>query len=95
MKKILIILLLVFNLYSSDKVDYNTSIHKSWESIKATTKNIDTDKLIQDSSDYIDSINTRENRDKAVAMYKSSRQKISEFTSNVSKITFTSISISS
>ena len=83
-QKILIISLLILNLYSDDKIDYNTSLHQSWESIKNTAKNIDTDKLIKDSSDYVDSINTKENRDKALIIYESSKKKLSELTSNIS-----------
>ena len=83
-QKILIILLLTLSLYGSDNVDYNTSLHKSWESIKTTAKSINTDKIIQNSSDYINSVNTQETRDKAVAIYKSSKEKLSELTSNVS-----------
>lgn len=82
-QKILIILLLVLNLYSDNDINYNASIHKSWESIKTTTKNINTDKIIQDGSDYIDSVNTQENRDKAVSIYKTSKEKISTLTSDV------------
>jgi len=84
MQKILIILFLNLNLYSSDQVDNNITLYQSWESIKSTAEHIDTDKIIQDSSNYIDSINTQENRDKAVAIYKSSKEKISELTSNIS-----------
>lgn len=84
MKNILIILLLVFNLYSNDKLDYNETIYQSWESIKAKAKDIDTDKIIKDGSDYIESLNTQENRDKAVFIYKSSKQKLSQLTSNIS-----------
>lgn len=84
MQKILIILLLTFNIYGNNTVDYNTTLHKSWENIKASAKNVDTDKIIQDSSDYIDFINTQANRDKAVALYESSKQELSALTSNVS-----------
>jgi len=51
---------------------------------KTSAKNIDTDKMMQDSSDYIDSVNTQANRDKAVALYESSKQKLSTLTSNMS-----------
>ena len=84
MQKILIILLLTFNIYGNDTIDYNATLHKSWENIKASAKNIDTDKIIQDSSDYIDSINTQANRDKAAALYESSKQELSALTSNMS-----------
>ncbi|MEA2019074.1 MAG: serine protease, partial [Campylobacterota bacterium] len=43
-----------------------------------------TDKIIKDGSDYIDSINTQDNRDKAVVIYKSSKEKLSELTYNIS-----------
>jgi len=84
MQKILIILLLTLNLYSDDKVDYNATLHHSWESLKNSVKNIDTDKILKDSSDYIDSVNTQENRDKATALYNSSKEELSALGSNMS-----------
>lgn len=61
MKKILTVSLLLLNLYASDIGDYNTTLYQSWESMKSSVKSVNTDKILQKSSDYIESINTQEN----------------------------------
>jgi len=66
--KLFLISTLLLNLSANDYVDSNISFDKSWEYLKKTAKDLD----------------TQENRDKALIIYESSKQKIKELTSNVS-----------
>ena len=79
MKKILLILLLVANIYATSTVEKETENEISWSSLMEMAKDINSSDLYEKGSAYIDEINTQENRDKAVAFYEKSKEKISSF----------------
>ena len=81
MKKILLILLLVANIYatSTQETEHNTEDELSWSTLMEMAKDINSSELYKQGSAYIDEINTQENRDKAVAFYEKSKEKISSF----------------
>ena len=85
MKKILLTLLLVVNVYAIETVETNTSAEVSWTTLLKIANDVNGSKLYKMGSEYIDEINTQENRDKAVAFYEKSKEKISSF--NVESIT--------
>lgn len=67
MNKLLIVLLLVINIYASDK-DSNLS---------SETNYVDNPlQALLDASAYLDTLNSQENKDKAVELYKSSTGKV-------------------
>jgi len=79
MKKTLLILLLVANIYATSAVEKETENEISWSSLMEMAKDINSSDLYEKGSAYIDEINTQENRDKAVAFYEKSKKKISSF----------------
>jgi len=79
MKKILLILLLVVNIYATSTEEKETENEISWSSLMEMAKDINSSDLYEKGSAYIDEINTQENRDKAVAFYEKSKEKISSF----------------
>lgn len=85
MKKILLTLLIVINVYATETIDTNTTEAVSWTTLLKMANDVNSSKLYKMGSEYIDEINTQENRDKAVAFYEKSKEKISSF--NVESIT--------
>ena len=79
MRKILLTLLLVANIYATSTVEKETENDISWSTLMEIAKDINSSELYEKGSAYIDEINTQENRDKAVAFYEKSKEKISSF----------------
>jgi len=77
MVKILLTLFLITSVYASS--DKNTTQEVSWSSLMKMANDINSSELYKKGSAYIDEINTQENRDKAVAFYEKSKEKISSF----------------
>ena len=76
MKKILLTLLIITSIYANET---NTSSEVSWNTLMKIANDINSSALYKKGSAYIDEINTQENRDKAVAFYEKSKEKISTF----------------
>ena len=79
MKRILLTLLLVINLYATESVETNTTSDVGWSTLLKIANDVNKSELYKMGSEYIDEINTQQNRDKAVAFYEKSKEKISTF----------------
>ncbi len=74
MRKLIIIFLLIAGVYASDT---NESISGRWS-------NINSEKIIYNTKEYIKSIDSEKNRAKAKAYYEKATKKLKELTSNIS-----------
>lgn len=79
MIKTVLTLIFAFNLYATPTPESNTSQEISWNTLVKIANDINSSELYKKGSAYIDEINTQENRDKAVAFYEKSKEKISSF----------------
>ncbi|MEA2073514.1 MAG: hypothetical protein U9O86_08015 [Campylobacterota bacterium] len=79
MKKILLAVLLTLSLYSDEAKETQGSDDIPWGALIEMAKDVNSSELYKMGSEYIDEINTQENRDKAVAFYERSKEKISSF----------------
>ena len=79
MIKILLTFLLITTIYATPNNETNATSQIPWNTLLKMANDVNSSELYKMGSKYIDEINTQENRDKAVAFYEKSKEKISSF----------------
>ena len=79
MKKILLLLFATLTLHASTPKDTNTTINY----LEKVTQTIDSEKLLEEGSEYIQSIKSHVTKEKALKLYEDSISNVEEYTSNI------------
>ncbi|MEA1983731.1 MAG: hypothetical protein U9N39_09310 [Campylobacterota bacterium] len=79
MREVLLVVCLTLSLYADESKLTQSSDDIPWGTLIEMAKDVNSSELYKMGSEYIDEINTQENRDKAVAFYERSKEKISSF----------------